>query len=81
MATKLMVTTPDPEAPLLLYIAASDHAVSAVLIQEKEEGAKVVQRPVYFISEALSGAKLNYTEVEKIAYAVQISSRKLKHYF
>jgi hypothetical protein len=32
MATKLMVTTPDPEAPLLLYIAASDHAVSAVLV-------------------------------------------------
>ena len=31
--------------------------------------------------EALSGAKLNYTEIEKIAYAVLISSRKLKHYF
>jgi hypothetical protein len=24
---------------------------------------------------------LNYTEIEKIAYAVLISSRKLKHYF
>ena len=24
---------------------------------------------------------MNYTEVEKIAYAVLISSRKLKHYF
>jgi hypothetical protein len=31
--------------------------------------------------EALSGAKLNYREQEKIAYAVLISSRKLKHYF
>lgn len=81
MATELMVTTPDPEASLLLYIAASDHAVSAVLVQEKEEGEKVIQRPVYFISEALLGAKLNYTEVEKIAYAVLSSSRKLKHYF
>jgi hypothetical protein len=64
-----------------LYIAASDHAISAVLVQEKEEGAKVIQRTVYFILEALSGAKLNYTEVEKITYAVLISSRKLKHYF
>jgi hypothetical protein len=36
---------------------------------------------VYFVSKALSGAKLNYTEIEKIAYAVLISSRKLKHYF
>jgi hypothetical protein len=81
MANKLMVTTSDSEAPLLLYMAASDHVVSAVLVQKKEEGAKVVQSPIYFISKALSAAKLNYTEVEKIAYVVLISSRKLKHYF
>jgi hypothetical protein len=43
MATKLMVIVPDPEAPLLLYVAASDHAVSGVLVHEKEEGAKVIQ--------------------------------------
>ena len=29
----------------------------------------------------MSGAKLYYTEVEKIAYAVLTASRKLKHYF
>jgi hypothetical protein len=61
----MMVTVPDPEALLLLYVAASDHAVSGVLIHKKEEGAKTVQRPVYFVSEALSGAKLKYTEIEK----------------
>ena len=33
------------------------------------------------ISEALSGAKLNYIEIEKRAYVILISSRKLKHYF
>jgi hypothetical protein len=76
-----MVTVPDPEAPLLLYMAASDHAVSEVLAHEKEEGTKAVQRPVYFVSEALLGAKLNYTDIEKNAYAVLVSSRKLKHYF
>ena len=81
LSTKLMVIVPDPEAPLLLYVVASDHAVSGVLVQEKEEESKVIQQPVYYISEALSGAKLNYTEIEKIAYAVLISSRKLKHYF
>ena len=81
LATRLLVTVPDPEAPLLLYVAASNHAVSGVLVQEKEEESKIIQQPVYYISEALSGAKLNYTEIEKIAYAVLISSRKLKHYF
>ena len=42
MARKLLVTVLDPEAPLLLYIAASDHAVSGVLDQEKEEESKVI---------------------------------------
>ena len=81
MATKLLVTVPDLEAPLLLYVVVSDHAVSGVLIQEKEEESKVIQQPMYYISEVLSGAKLNYTEIKKKAYAVLISSRKLKHYF
>jgi hypothetical protein len=40
MATRLMVTVLDPEAPLLLYVAASDHAVSGVLAHEKEEGQR-----------------------------------------
>jgi hypothetical protein len=69
------------EAPLLLYVAASDHAVSGVLVQEKEQESKVIQQPIYYISEALLGQKLNYIEIEKIAFAVLISSRKLKHYF
>jgi hypothetical protein len=29
------VSAPKPEAPLLLYVAASDHAVSSPLIEEK----------------------------------------------
>jgi hypothetical protein len=81
MASKLLVIVPDLEAPLLLYMATSDHAVSGVLVQEKEEASKVIQQPVYYILEAQSRAKLNYIEIKKIAYAVLISSRKLKHYF
>jgi len=81
MAVKLLVTVPDPEAPLLLYAVAFDHAISGVLVQEKEEESKVIQQPIYYILEALSEAKPNYTEIEKIAYAVLISSRKLMHYF
>ena len=39
------------------------------------------QFPIYFVSEALSGVKFNYSELEKIAYTVIMASRKLKHYF
>jgi hypothetical protein len=42
MASKLLVTVPDPKAPLLLYVAASNHAVSGVLVQEKEEQSKII---------------------------------------
>ena len=62
-------------------MVASNYAVSGVLVLEKEQESKVIQQPIYYISKALSGAKLNYTEIEKIAYALLISSRKLKHYF
>jgi hypothetical protein len=60
---------PEPKSPLLLYVSTSNSVVSAVLVQEKEEG-KLKQILVYFASEALSGSKLFYSELEKIAYAV-----------
>jgi hypothetical protein len=72
---------PEPRSPLLLYVSASNSAVSAILVQEKEEKGKIKQIPVYFTSEALSGSKIFYSEVEKIAYAVIMAARKLRHYF
>jgi hypothetical protein len=36
---------------------------------------------VYFVSEVLSASKKNYTEIEKVLYAVLMASRKLRHYF
>jgi hypothetical protein len=81
LATELLVTVPESKAPLLLYVTASDHTVCGALIQEEQKSPEVIQHPVNYILEALVGAKLNYSELEKIAYAVLISSRKLKHYF
>jgi hypothetical protein len=72
---------PEPKSPLLLYLSASKSAVSVVLVQEKEEEGKFKQIPVYFASETLSGSKLVYSELEKIAYAVVMAARKLRHYF
>jgi hypothetical protein len=72
---------PEPRSPLLLYESASNSAVSGVLVQEKEEDGKLKQIPVYFASEALSGSKIFYSELEKIGYAVIMAARKLRHYF
>jgi cell division protein FtsL len=64
-----------------LYLAASHVAISAALEQEKQDGQAKKQVPVYFISEVLSPSKKNYTELEKVLYAVLMASRKLQHYF
>jgi hypothetical protein len=76
-----VMTKPSPKAELLLYIAATDTAVSAVLVEERKEADTLKQFPIYYVSEALSGSKLLYSEMEKMAYAVVMAKRKLRHYF
>jgi hypothetical protein len=61
-------------------VAASHSTVSAALMQEKLEGQTKKQALVYFVSEVLSLSKKNYTELEKVLYAVLMASRKLQHY-
>jgi hypothetical protein len=62
-------------------VAASHSAVSVALVQEKLDGQVKKQAPVYFASKVLSMSKKNYTELEKVLYAVLMASRKLRHYF
>jgi hypothetical protein len=81
LANMSKLCPPEPKSPLLLYLFASNSTVSAVLVQEKKEEVKLKQIPVYLASEALSGSKLFYSELEKIAYAVVMAAQKLRHYF
>jgi hypothetical protein len=55
--------------------------VSAALVQEQDREGTTRQCPVYYVSEVLTASKCNMTELEKIAYAVVMASRKLRHYF
>jgi hypothetical protein len=76
-----ILTIPNPSLPLLLYVAALPHAVSAALVQEQTREGTTRQCPVYYVSKVLTTSKCNMTELEKIAYAVVMASRKLRHYF
>jgi hypothetical protein len=76
-----ILTSPDSSLPLLLYVAASPHAVSAVLVQEQDREGTTRQCPVYYVSEVLMTSKCNMMELEKNFYTVVMASRKLCHYF
>jgi hypothetical protein len=78
-----ILTAPQKGEQLLLSLAATTHVVStAIVVERQEDGHSYpVQRPVYFVSKVLSESKAHYQPVQKLLYAVLITSRKLRHYF
>jgi hypothetical protein len=80
---KIYLTSPPllsrtiPGEVLYLYLAVSPTAVSAALIRE-EDG---IQKLVYFVRKALHDAEERYPQIEKLAFALIMASRKLRPYF
>ncbi|XP_064953720.1 uncharacterized protein LOC135635929 [Musa acuminata AAA Group] len=66
-----------PGEKLSLYLAASQHAVSSVLVKENSGD----QLPVYYVSHMLSGPEGRYPPIEKLALALVLSARRLRPYF
>jgi hypothetical protein len=77
-----VLTPPKKHEDMMLYIAATSMVVSSAIIMEREEGRMYkVQWPIYYISEVLSDSKIRYPRVQKLLYALLITSRKLRYYF
>jgi hypothetical protein len=78
-----VLTPPEKHKDMKLYIAATFTVVSAAIVVEREEEGYVykVQRPVYYISKVLTNSKIRYPHVQKLLYALLITSCKLRHYF
>ncbi|XP_056697782.1 uncharacterized protein [Spinacia oleracea] len=62
---------------LYMYLAVSEHSLSAVLLTEREG----IQMPVYFVSHVLHNAEIRYPTVEKFGLALFMASKKLRPYF
>jgi diketogulonate reductase-like aldo/keto reductase len=52
-----------------------------MVVVEREEEGKTMQRTVYYLSEVLSISKKNYPHYQKMTYNVYMAAKKLKHYF
>ncbi|XP_064987296.1 uncharacterized protein LOC135626034 [Musa acuminata AAA Group] len=66
-----------PGERLGLYLAASQHAVSSVLVKENSGE----QLPVYYVNHVLSGPEERYPPIEKLSLTLVLSVRKLRPYF
>jgi hypothetical protein len=71
-----VLTAPQKDDALFLYVAATDRVVSTVIVVEREEPNHVykVQRPIYFISEVLNESKSRNPQIQKLIYPILITS-------
>ncbi|XP_024164300.1 uncharacterized protein LOC112171333 [Rosa chinensis] len=68
---------PVPGEMLYIYLAVSSTAVSSVLIRKDSD----CEYPVYYVGKGYTGAESTYPDIEKVALALLVSARKLRHYF
>ena len=71
-----MLTAPNPEEDLFMYLSVSDHAISAMLLRDQG-----VQHPLYYISKTLVDAETRYLPLENLVLTLVHATRKLPHYF
>ncbi|GJU67479.1 reverse transcriptase domain-containing protein [Tanacetum coccineum] len=68
------LTTPKKGETLMMYLAATNEAVSAVLLTERN-GRKM---PIHYVSRSLQGVETNYALMEKLTLALVHAARRLR---
>lgn len=72
-----LLSSPTLGETLYIYLATSDLAIASVLLREVDKK----QLPVYYVRKALNGPESRYPNIEKLAYTLVVSARKLRAYF
>ncbi|XP_076926318.1 uncharacterized protein LOC143589447 [Bidens hawaiensis] len=68
------LTAPKAGEPLIVYLAASERTVSAVLMVERNG----IQTPIYYISRTLAYAETRYSTLEKLVLSLVQTARRLR---
>ena len=69
-----VLAKPRTREDLTLYLSLFEHDVSGVLVRDEE----ATQTPIYYVSKALQDTETRYSEIEKLALALVIATRKLR---
>ena len=72
-----LLSKPLEAETLYLYLATTDEAMSSVLVRIQDNE----HLPIYYLSKALAGSEARYVKVEKLAFAMVYTARRLKPYF
>ncbi|PKU62531.1 putative mitochondrial protein [Dendrobium catenatum] len=72
-----ILAAPIPGKPLILYTAALEESLGALLAQTNEDGK---ENALYYISRRLIGAESKYSPIEKQCLALIFATQKLRHY-
>lgn len=72
-----LLSKPIDGEPLYLYLASTPVAISSVLVRIQGND----HMPVYYLSKALVGAESRHVKIEKLAFVLVYTARRLKPYF
>ena len=72
LSTAPILSAPNEEEDLFLYLVVSDVAVSSVLVRE---GGR--QKPVFYMSKMLLDVEMRYITMEKMVLALVMAKKKL----
>ena len=72
-----LLSKPNDGEQLFIYLAISENAVSAVLIQQED----IKQLPIYYMSKSILDVEPLYTQLEKLPLALITVARKLRPSF
>ncbi|KAA3462430.1 RNA-directed DNA polymerase (Reverse transcriptase), Ribonuclease H [Gossypium australe] len=69
---------PNPDRPLILYLAVFGNSMGYVLGQHDESGRKV--RAIYYLSKKLTECETRYSPIEKLCCSLIWTTRRLRQY-
>ncbi|KAI3707588.1 hypothetical protein L6452_26214 [Arctium lappa] len=77
MASPPLLSKPQDNEVLQLYLVVSSNAVSAILVKEEDKH----QLPIYYVSKSLLDTETRYSSIEKLLLSLVTAAKKLRHYF